>query len=89
MLSCVRREATSLSKGVSEQGHMIVSPAVGWKHKEKELLKQYLKNTWRQVQKTCHCFSFRAPRTRSTGVESGGTWRESLVHLQMGRGEGS
>jgi len=57
-----------LSKGVSKQGHVIVSPGVGWKRIEKELLKQCLKNTWRQAQKTHHCFSFRAPKTRSVGV---------------------
>jgi len=72
--------------GVSEQGHMIVSPAVGRKRREKEPLKQCLKNTWRQVQKTRCCFSFRAPRTRSAGVGDVGTSSCLCVHLQMGRG---
>ena len=60
------------SEGVSAQGHMMVSPAVGQKRREKEPLKQCLKKTWRQAQKTRRCFSFRAPKTRSAGVESGG-----------------
>ena len=75
-----------LSKGVSEQGHVMVSPAVGWNQIEKELLKQCLKNTWRHVQNTHHCFSFRAPRMRSAGVGDVGTSSCSCVHLQIGRG---
>ena len=85
MLSCVGW-SVPLSKGVSEQGHVIVSPAVGWNQIKKELLKQCLKNTWRQAQKTCHCFSFKAPRIRSAGVGDVGTSSLSHVHLQMGRG---
>jgi len=78
-----------LSKGVSEQGHMIVSPAVGQNQMEKEPLKQCLKNTWRQAQNTCRCFSFRAPRTRSAEVGDVGTLSLSCVYLQMGRGDRS
>ena len=75
-----------LSKGGSEQGHMIVSLAVGWNRMEKEPLKQCLKNTWRHVQKTRHGFSFRAPKMRSAGVGDVGTSSCSCVHLQVGRG---
>ena len=75
-----------LSKGVSEQGHMMVLLAVGQNWIEKKLLKQYLKNTWRQAQKTRRCFSFKASRTRSAGVEEVGTLSLLHVHLQMGRG---
>jgi len=79
-----------LSEGVvSEQGHVIVSLAVGQKRMEKEPLKQCLKNTWRQAQKTCRCFSFKAPRMRSAGVGDVGTSSCSFVHLQTGRGVGS
>ena len=73
----------------SEQGHMIVSPAVGQKWREKELLKQCLKKTWRHTQKIQCCFSSRAPRMRLEGVDEGGTSIGFLVHLQVGRGFGS
>ena len=85
MLSCVGW-GIPLSKGGSEQGHMIVSLAVGQNQMEKELLKQCLKNTWRHTQKTCCCFSFRAPRMRSAGVGDVGTLSCLYVHLQTGRG---
>ena len=70
----------------SAQGHVMVSPAVGRKRMEKEPLKQCLKNTCRQVQKTHCCFSFRAPNMRSVGVGEVGTSSRSCVHLQIGRG---
>ena len=73
----------------SVHGHVMVSPAVGQNHIEKEPLKQCLKNTWRQVQRTRHCLSFRALRMRSAGVGDKGTSSLSHIHLQMGRGEGS
>jgi len=88
MLSCVGWDIP-LSEGGSKQGHMMVSPAVGQKQLEKEPLKQCLKNTWRQAQKTHRCFSFRAPRMRSAGVGDVGTSSCLCVHLQMGRGVGS
>jgi len=86
MLSHVRPGGVSLSKGVSKQGHVIVSPAVGRKRMEKEPLKQCLKNTWRHAQNAHCCFSFRAPRTRSVGVGEVGTLSCLWVHLQIGRG---
>jgi len=92
MLSRMRQVSILLSRGLvdmSTHGHMMVSPAVGQNHIEKEPLKQCLKNTWRQVQKMHHCFSFRAPRMRSVGVGEVETLSLSWVHLQMGRGEGS
>ena len=88
MLSCVGWVIPLSKEGKSSpHRHVIMSPAVGQKHREKEPLKQCLKNTCRHMQKTCHCFSFRVPRTRSAGVESGGAWSVSCVHLQIGSGE--
>ena len=66
---------------------MMVSPAVGWNHNKNKPLKQCLKNTWRQAQKTCHCLSFSALVTRSAGVGEVGTSSLVWVHLQMGGGE--
>ena len=90
-LPCVGRGAIPLSetKGVSPHGHVMVSPAVGRKRREKVPLKQCLKNTCRQAQKTRRCFSFRAPKTRSAGVELGGTCSASCVHLHKGGVTGS